>query len=271
MYRKIKTGVFNILHSENNQNKAAKIFDLFIIGLIIINLIMVVADTFTLPEKLSNIMSYLETFSVIVFSIEYILRVWTADLAYPDLKPVKARIKYMFSFMALIDLIAILPFYIPFIIKIDLRALRALRTVRLLRMFKMNRYTKALSSIADVFKRKASQLQSSVFVVFLLMLISSILMYQVEHSAQPGVFKNAFSGIWWAVATFTTVGYGDIYPVTAAGKVLSALIALLGIALVAVPTGIITAGFMEQIDSKDDKEAEIENFKYCPHCGKRIK
>ena len=177
----------------------------------------------------------------------------------------------MFSFMALIDLIAILPFYIPFIIKIDLRALRALRTVRLLRMFKMNRYTKALSSIADVFKRKASQLQSSVFVVFLLMIISSILMYQVEHAAQPGVFKNAFSGIWWAVATFTTVGYGDIYPVTAAGKVLSALIALLGIALVAVPTGIITAGFMEQIDDKDDSEEEVEDFKYCPHCGKRIK
>lgn len=271
MYRKIKTGVFNILHSENNQNKAAKIFDLFIIGLIIINLIMVIADTFTLPDKLSNVMSYLETFSVIIFSIEYILRVWTADLAYSDLKPVKARMKYMFSFMALIDLIAILPFYIPFIIKIDLRALRALRTVRLLRMFKMNRYTKALSSIADVFKRKASQLQSSVFVVFLLMLISSILMYQVEHSAQPGVFKNAFSGIWWAVATFTTVGYGDIYPVTAAGKVLSALIALLGIALVAVPTGIITAGFMEQIDDKDDSEEEVEDFKYCPHCGKRIK
>lgn len=271
MYRKVKNGVFNILHSENNQNKAAKVFDLFIIGLIIINLIMVIADTFTLPEKLSNIMSYLETFSVIVFSVEYILRVWTADLAYPDLKPAKARMKYMFSFMALIDLIAILPFYIPFIIKIDLRALRALRTVRLLRMFKMNRYTKALSSIADVFKRKASQLQSSVFVVFLLMLISSILMYQVEHSAQPGVFKNAFSGIWWAVATFTTVGYGDIYPVTAAGKILSAIIALLGIALVAVPTGIITAGFMEQIDDKNDNEKEVEDFKYCPHCGKRIK
>lgn len=161
MYKRVKNGIFNILHSEKNQNKAAKIFDLFIIGLIIINLIMVIADTFTLPDKLSNIMSYLETFSVIIFSIEYILRVWTADLVYSDLKPAKARIKYILSFMALIDLVAILPFYIPFLIKIDLRALRALRTVRLLRIFKMNRYTKALSTIADVFRRKASQLQSS--------------------------------------------------------------------------------------------------------------
>lgn len=272
MYKRVKNGIFNILHSEKNQNKAAKIFDLFIIGLIIINLIMVIADTFTLPDKLSNIMSYLETFSVIIFSIEYILRVWTADLVYPDSKPAKARIKYILSFMALIDLVAILPFYIPFLIKIDLRALRALRTVRLLRIFKMNRYTKALSTIADVFRRKASQLQSSVFVVSLLMIISSVLMYQAEHSAQPGVFKNAFSGIWWAVATFTTVGYGDIYPVTVTGKILSAIIAMLGIALVAVPTGIITAGFMEQMKEKDkSEEDDVENFKFCPHCGKRIK
>lgn len=167
--------------------------------------------------------------------------------------------------MAVIDLLAILPFYLPFIFPIDLRVLRTIRVIRLFRLFKVNRYTNSLSIIAKVFKSKASQLISSVFVVGLLMIISSVLMYSIENPVQPEVFKNAFSGLWWAVATFTTVGYGDIYPITGAGKILSAIIAMLGIGLVAVPTGIISAGFIENIS--DGREEEKH---YCPYCGKKI-
>lgn len=128
-------------------------------------------------------MSYIEIISVIIFTAEYLLRVWTSDLLYPNLSKPKAIIKYIFSFMAIIDLFAILPFYLPFFIPIDLRVLRSLRLVRLLRLFKLNRYTTALSTIGAVFKNKASQLISSVFIVSLLMLISSISIYSAEHEA----------------------------------------------------------------------------------------
>ena len=258
MYNKLRSKAFELV----NHNK---IFEVMIIILIVINTSSVVAETFQLPDNVKGIMSVVETISVIIFTFEYILRVWTADTLKPELSPIKARLKYVFSFMAVIDLLAIMPFYLPMLIPIDLRALRTLRLVRLLRLFKINRYTKALSTIAEVFKRKASQLISSLLVVGLLMLIAALIMYNIEHEAQPETFTNVFQALWWSVATLTTVGYGDIYPVTIAGKVLSTIIALLGIGLVAVPTGIITAGFSEVIDKDDDKDK-----KYCPYCGHKI-
>lgn len=149
--------------------------------------------------------------------------------------------------------------------------LRMLRVLRLIRAFKLNRYTHALHDIGEVFRKKASQLISSMLVVSFLMVISSVLMYDAEHEAQPETFANAFSGLWWAIATLTTVGYGDIYPVTTIGRVMSAIIALLGIGLVAVPTGIITAGFSEQISQKQKNEEDEEEKLFCPYCGKKLK
>ncbi len=214
----------------------------------------------------STALSITENFSVVVFTIEYALRLWTATCVYENTSHLKARVKYIFSFMPLIDLLAILPFYLPFIFPVDLRVLRLIRLLRLMRIFKLNRYTRALSAIGNVLKNKASQLISAVFVVFLLMIIASILMYSFENEAQPNVFENAFSGLWWAVATFTTVGYGDIYPITVLGKILSSVMAMLGIGLVAVPTGIISAGFVEAVQN-DEK---VEHKSYCPYCGKKI-
>ena len=265
MYKKIKSRVFEII--EVGKSLPSRIFDVFIIIMIILTLITVIAETFNIPSFWQNIFDKFEVVSVIVFTTEYILRVWTADLLHPELSPLRARLKYIASFMAIIDLLAILPFYLPFFIKIDLRALRALRVIRLLRVFKINRYTSALSTIAQVFKNKASQLVSSMLVVGFLMIIASILMYNIESAAQPDKFANAFDALWWAIATLTTVGYGDVYPITVAGKVLSIIIAILGIGMVAVPTGIITAGFSEVIDKqKSDKDDK----KYCPYCGHKI-
>ena len=209
---------------------------------------------------------WIEVVSVIIFTIEYLLRVWTAPYLFPDKTKLKATIKYIFSFMALIDLLAILPFYFPFFIKIDLRILRSLRLIRLFRLFKMNRYTNALRTVIQVMKNKVHELISSIFVVFILMLISSVFMYTIESPVQPEVFKNGFSGLWWAVATFTTVGYGDIYPITVVGKIISMIMAILGIALVAVPTGIISSGFIELNSGKKD----CNNKHFCPYCGKKI-
>ena len=168
--------------------------------------------------------------------------------------------------MAIIDLLAILPFYIPYIIPIDLRMLKILNILRMLRIFKINRYTTALSTIADVFRRKKHELLSSVAMVFILMLIASVIMYNIENEAQPEAFENALMALWWAVSTLTTFGYGDVYPVTILGKLLSAVIALLGIGLVAVPTGIISSGFIEKIQEKNATNPHKKKC-FCPYCG----
>ena len=267
-YLRIKERVFEIVESAENSGIASRFFDIGIIILIIINTVSVIIDTFDVSQNIKNILYYIEIVSVIIFTIEYMLRIWTADLLRPNISPLKARLRYIVSFMAIIDLLAILPFYIPFVIPIDLRVLRALRIIRLLRLFKINRYTNALKTIGNVFKTKASELLSSTLVLMLLMMISSVLMYNIENAAQPDAFKNAFSSFWWSIATLTTVGYGDIYPITVAGKALSAIIALLGVAFVAVPTGIISAGFMEQLQNNKGNTDNKKN--YCPYCGKRI-
>lgn len=264
----MKKRIFEIVSVADEGDKVSRVFDITIIVLIIINVATIIISTFDISEAMHLAFGYIEIVSVIIFTIEYVVRIWTADFFYPELKPTKARTKYIFSAMALIDLLAILPFYIPFIIPIDLRILRTLRIIRLFRLFKVNRYTNALNAVGDVLKKKANQLISSLLVICLLMIITSVLMYNVENPVQPDVFVNAFSGLWWSVATFTTVGYGDIYPITVVGKIISSIIAFLGIALVAVPTGIISAGFVEKI-SEDKKDASSDK-KYCPYCGKSI-
>ncbi|MEE0675090.1 MAG: ion transporter [Ruminococcus sp.] len=279
VYNRIKETVFQIIEPSKG-NLASKIVDLIIIVLIVANTVIVIAETFDLPEGVSKAMGIFEGISVIIFTVEYLLRVWTSDLLRPEMNPLKARLKYVFSFMAIVDLVAILPFYLPLVFPIDLRIIRIMRVVRLFRIFKINRYTNALRIIALVFKNKSAQLVSSVFVVGLLLVIASVLMYNIEAEAQPDAFSNAFETMWWAVSTLTTVGYGDVYPITVAGKMLSTVIAFLGIGLVAVPTGIITAGFTEIVTeeekAKKAKEAQAlqqnqTNCKsYCPYCGHKL-
>lgn len=269
--RRLKVAVYNLIRDDDENNLAGNVFDACIITLIIINVLMVILDTFKMPAWFRQLSYYVELSSVIVFTIEYLLRLWVSDLSRSKDGPVMARIKYIFSFMAVIDLLAILPFYLPLLISIDLRVLRILRMVRLIRLLKVNRYTKALKTIGDVFKNKASQLFSSMFVVLLLMIASSIIIYNVENPVQPDVFSNAFSGMWWSIVTLTTVGYGDIYPITVPGRVFSAVIALLGIGLIAVPTGILSSGFVERIAEKQNVNHRREEKKhYCPYCGKYI-
>jgi voltage-gated potassium channel len=206
-----------------------------------------------------------ETFSVIIFTIEYIIRIWVADHKFNNCSILKAKTRFIFSFFGIIDLFAILPFYLPMLIMFDLRFLRILRLTRLFRLFKIARYSKALRIVGTVLKRKKEPLILTLFLSLILLLVASSLMYHIEHDAQPDSFSNIFSSFWWAVATLTTVGYGDIYPITGLGKFLSGLIALLGIGLVALPTGILGAGFIEVIEKKENKKP-----KKCPHCGKKF-
>ena len=265
MYKKIKQRTYEIIEAAKPGDVLSKVFDIFIMALIFINVVAVLMDTFNLPPTMTKVLKAIEVISVIIFTFEYLLRLWTCEYKYTECSSAKCLIKYVFSFMAIIDLLAILPFYLPMVISVDLRVLRMLRIFRLMRIFKINRYTMAL--IAQVFKNKSGQLISSIAVVFVLILIASVIMYNVEHEAQPEQFTNVFQSMWWAIATLTTVGYGDIYPVTIIGKMLSATIALLGIGLVAVPTGIITAGFTELVEKEKSSNDEKS---YCPYCGHKL-
>ena len=268
-YRKIKKTIFDIIQPAKRGNLASKLFDVFIMLLVFASIASVFILTFDVSARVIKYLYYIEQVALTVFSIEYLLRIWTADMLYPQLSPWRARGKYVLSGMAIIDLVSILPFYIPMFFTIDVEVIRALLLMLLLRLFKLSRYTDAVSAIWSVFRNKIQEMLVSVVFVVMILIVASLLIYYAEHDAQPDKFANAFSGVWWAVATLTTVGYGDIYPVTGAGRLLGGIIALTGIGLVAVPTGIISAGFVELLEKKrGDKPDEKPN--YCPHCGKKL-
>ena len=278
MYRKFKQIVFEVIQPAATGKIASQIFDSIILFFILLSVSSVFIATFDLPPEYLEILPQIELISVIIFTVEYILRIWTADLLYPGCGFFRSRIKYIFSFMALIDLLAILPFYLPMILPFKLIGIRAVRLVRLLRLFKLNRYSDALTAIGRVFERKSREIFASLFIVLILLVVASLLIYYAEHEAQPKQFQNAFSGLWWAVATLTTVGYGDIYPITPLGRFLGAVIAILGIGMVAVPTSILSAGCIEVLERDSEKKdqnstssgsADSEK-KFCPYCGKKL-
>ena len=294
-YKDFKRKIYQIIDVSNNDFLLGKIFDIIIIIFIILSVLVIFIETFHgIPLWMHRVLNLVEYAAVNVFTLEYLLRIYTADLLYKNLNPLLARLRYIFSFIALVDLLAFLPYYIPFAFRLDLRIFRFLRLLSIFSILKINRYTEALDVVKRAIGRKKDQLLSSMFVVFVLMVMISVAMYYLENEAQPEVFKNAFSGLWWAIVTLTAVGYGDIYPITAQGQILGAIISLLGIGLVAVPTGIISSGFSEEIREdilKDrerervkekelgkeniivDKNKDIDDneYRFCPHCGKALK
>jgi voltage-gated potassium channel len=262
---KIKRRVYEILEVASPSDKASRIFDIFIITLIFLNVIAIILETIEkLSLQLSTFFRIFEIFSVIIFTIEYIFRVWSYTENPKYKKPIIGRIKFIFTPLALIDLFAILPFYLPMFIPFDLRFMRAVRLIRLFRLFKMGRYSESMKLFAKVFKAKKEELFIAVFAVFILLTISSSLLYYVETEAQPEAFSSIPAAMWWGVTTLTTVGYGDVYPITSLGKFLGAIISLLGVGLFALPTGILSAGFVEEIRKRR------EGAKVCPHCGEKI-
>jgi len=260
----LKKKIYNLI----NKNK---IFIALIYGLIILNVITLILESYKeLKLQFGEFFEYFEIFSVIIFSIEYVLRFWTSDLNKNYIgNSLKKRLTFGFSTLGLIDLIAILPFYLPFLITFDLRIVRILRLFRLLRIFKLGRYSKSLKTINSVFKETKSELAITMFVAFILLVLSSTLMYYIENDVQPDNFASIGHSFWWAVATLTTVGYGDVYPITGLGKVLSAIIALIGIGFIALPTGIISSAFIDKIQEQKKTDKKKTNC-FCPNCGTKI-
>jgi len=255
----VRRHIYEILQPDDGNSTLSRLFDLLITALIMASVVIVFASTFDLPQGVMHTLSILEGAASVVFTAEYVLRIATADFLYPECGAIRSRLRYVLSPMAIVDFVAILPFWLPMLLPGTMLGVRALRLVRLLRIFKLNRYFDAMKAIGDVIVDKKRELLGSLFFVAILMLISSLLMYSAEHEAQPEVFRNAFSGLWWAVATLTTVGYGDIYPVTAFGRLVGAFIAFSGLAAVAIPTGIITSGLSERISKADASEDKADN------------
>jgi len=240
--RKQKKRIFDIIQIGNVSDVASRVVDLVLVAVILLNITVMILQTFDELDRFSHVFEVIETATICFFIVEYILRLWTSEYLFPERDRLHALLGFVLSFDGIVELLTILPFFFlsGFV------AFRMLRVVRIFHLFRINANYDSFNAITSVLYEKKRQLVSSVFIIVVLMLAASLFMYSAEHDAQPDVFQNAFSGIWWSVSTLLTVGYGDIYPVTFAGKVLAIIIAFLGVAAVAVPTGIISAGFVEQ-------------------------
>ena len=215
--------------------------------MLLVNVTVTILYTFDRMElQYGRALLLIEAITVAFFAVDYVLRVLTAPAVFPNKTEWRAVQKYVFSLSGIVDLLSFLPYYLPIFFPTGAAVFRIFRVVRIFRLFQINAYYSAMNVITEVLSSKKQQLMSSVFILSVLMVASSLCMYSLENAAQPEVFSNAFSGIWWAVSTLLTVGYGDIYPITIPGKIVSIIITFLGVGMVAIPTGIISAGFVDQ-------------------------
>jgi voltage-gated potassium channel len=225
---------------EGNDTKAGKFFDLFIQFLIVVSLISFSIETIPdLSKTTKIILRYIEIITVLIFSIEYLLRLFVTD----------KKLKLIFSFYGIIDLMAILPFYISS--GIDLRSIRILRLFRLFRILKILRYSKAIRRFKLAFISIKEELVLFLITTIFLIYLSSIGIYYCESETQPDAFKSVFHCLWWSIVTLTTVGYGDIYPITTWGKVFASFVMVIGIGVVAVPSGLIASALTTVIKDEE--------------------
>lgn len=270
-YTKTKNRTWEILSTAKHGDYPAVFFQWFMLGLILLNVIAVILSTVnSINQQFNKFFNWFEAFSVIIFSLEYLLRLWSCTSA-PGRGPLWGRIKFAFYPMSIIDLLSVLPFYLPFF-GLDLRFLRILRMFRIFRLAKIGRYYQSLSLMRNVFASKKEEIILSATIMGVLLILSASLLYYLENEAQPQAFSSIPAAMWWAVTALTTVGYGDIYPVTPLGKFVASLIAISGIGMFALPTGIISSGFVEEIQKHKKEKEHLEDSKdiTCPHCGKHF-
>jgi len=224
---------------KNENRKWTDRIDKFIYVLILLSTLAIILESDQeLSKTYHRLFQNFEVISVAIFSLEYIYR---TVLNFRRNK----NLKYNYSFYGLIDLIAVLPFFLPLAFAFDSRALRILRLIRALRVLKVSQHSKAVKHLLQVFKQIKGELTLTFFLSLILIVFSGIVVYYVENPSQPDVFNNIGNSIWWALATLTTVGYGDIYPITVLGKLIASFVAIVGIGLIAIPTGLISATYVD--------------------------
>ena len=284
MATSIQQRTYEILSGTREHDRASQIFQWFIITLVTLNVIVVILATVEeLRREYERFYQLFEIFSVVVFTIEYVLRVWSCTVSDKYRHSVKGRLRFMATPAAIIDLLAILPFFIPRITNVDLRAIRALRLFRLLRLLKLGRFSSSIDIFSEVISQKKEQMFVAAIGVSILLVFASSAVYFAEKQVQPEAFSSIPDAMWWGVATLTTVGYGDVVPVTTIGKVLGGLVSFLGIGFFALPAGILASGFEEAVErqygaKKDEEETSSrasekggsERANYCSCCGQPL-
>jgi voltage-gated potassium channel len=261
----MKQRIGEILEPASKSDFLSRSFNIFIISLIVLNVFAVALETMQdVSELYKGSFRVFEWFSVVVFSIEYGLRVWTCTLKPEFSDPIRGRIRYMLTPAAIIDLMVVIPFYLPLFFDMDLRFLRVLRLFRLFALFKMARYAQSLHLLKSVLKDTKEEL----FIVFAatlaMLFFASGIIYFLENKSQPEAFSSIPAAMWWAVSTMTTVGYGDVYPITTFGKIFGGFISMLGLGTFGLPVGIIAYGFVEELQKQKSRPLQ------CPHCEKEF-
>lgn len=269
MTKQFKHEVFSVVDAGDHHNWLSKIFNIFLVALIVLNVIAVSVDTvasYYIVHK--QLFDGFEIFSVAVFTLELALKVWSVTASgqarYKD--PLWGRLRFMLTFGSVVDVLSVLPFYLLALIPFGLQWVSILRLIRLVRVLKISRYLRASALIRKVLISKRDELAISFMLTIFLMVIASSIMFYIEHNAQPDKFTSIPETMWWSVATITTSGDSGMFPVTPIGKILSSLISILGIGLVALPAGIFASGFSDEVK----REHEAHEKKYCPYCGKEL-
>ncbi|MDP6882503.1 MAG: ion transporter [Rhodospirillales bacterium] len=247
----LKRRLYNILESSAGGNWLGRWFDRFMIVLIVTNMIAVILESVeSLAAAVPDFFWTFELFSVAVFTVEYLARVWVCtenpEPGYGH--PLFGRLRQMSTPMALIDLIAILPFYLAFVVSVDLRFMRVFR---LLRLFKLTRYSSALETLGIVVYGQRRPLGAALMIMLIVLIFASSIVYLFEHDTQPETFASIPHAMWWGLATLTTVGYGDVTPVTSGGRIFGAFIMVLGVGMFALPAGILATGFADEIRKRE--------------------
>ena len=251
-YENLQANVLRILEPAKLGDRTSKIWDLSLFGLVVLNLIAVALESVpTLQNNYGSWFYNFEIFSVIIFTVEYVSRVWSAPAKRDHENGetgLKARMRYIFSFYGVIDLVAILPFYIQaFFPGLDLRVLRALR---LLRILKLNHYNSALDDLFGAILEEKKSFLTTLYIFSVAFVLSSSLIYYAEHKVQPEAFRSIPDAMYWSIITLTTVGYGDVSPITVFGKSIAAITAIFGVVVVALLTGIVANSFNAQMDRR---------------------
>ncbi len=251
---RIRQKLHTILERSDRADTLSRCIELFLVVLISVNVICVILETVdSIYIRFANTFVFVEIVSVVAFSVEYLLRIWCCVENAPNEPAWTQRARYAASPLAIIDLLAIAPFYLSFIFAIDLRFLRVLR---LLRIFKLTRYSSAMTMLLDVFRQEASAFFAGFFILMVLLILTASGAYLVEQDAQPGKFGSIPDAMWWATATLTTVGYGDVTPITPLGKFFGACVTVIGIGMAALPAGILASGLADQLRRKREQLSE---------------
>lgn len=250
----LKQRVYVALEDPAKASPLGKFLGIGLIVLIVLNALLVGVPDNDAALDFNTLILGFSVLSVIAFAAEYACRIWIADLVYPALAPTRARMRYIFSLMGIIDFLAWFPALFVFFLPASNALNDAIRIIRLVRLIKISRYMRGLQTISRVFVKRRREIVAAFMVLTLLAVASSVLMYEAEHTAQPEVFDSVWTGLYWAITTMTTTGYGDIVPITAFGRIIGFVVMVISIGVVAIPAGIFSAGFIEEFRAADKAE-----------------